>query len=588
VHSIHRLTAIAALPLVLALTAAPLVADPPPVALKSTDFGKGPSLVLVTGLGGVRTEWMPTARKLLANYRVVMVDIPGHGESPMPDPFSLDIAAAELDQVLVKLNPDSTIVVGHGLGGLLAILAMKQHPEHMRGVVAIDAALRSPMEMPDQQKKYFLDYIDESSDNYNAFAAQMFKSLGRDSAQAVEIHSRAMLVPPVNIKAYLRELLYVDASAAVKDPKVPILFVSSSRAWPDTVVGDDREDPRLRRGTPRRDRHAPRGEQRLPHHERPAGLARDDPRSVREERDRREEEVVERGAHGADDYRAAGHAPRGPHHESGPSILVAVTAVLILSGAIAGARLIGPPAVPAHYAFGRGPTIVMVHGLGSRIEHWLPVARRLARTHRVVLVELPGHGESEMPAPFSLDRVTEALDRELAAEDGGPVVLVGHSVGGLVAANLAIRDPARRACARAGGDGAEAIARRSRPARIEHGARSRLRGCRARRLPLVRTRLGARRGAVGPGRPARPCDGAELDRRGARHLSLGEGRDAHDAGARRVRGAELAARFELERGGRRPRLRGRAAARGGAPRRLRPLRDARLPGAIGRAHRALR
>lgn len=234
-HSIHRLTAVVALLLVLVFTGAPLIAGTPPPALKSTDLGKGPNLVLIPGLGGVRTEWMPTARKLLSNYRVLMVDIPGHGETPMPDPFSLDIAAAQLDQVLVKLNPDSTIVVGHGLGGLLAILAMKQHPEHMRGVVAIDAALRSPMEMPDQQKKYFLDYIDESSENYNAFASQMFKSLGRDSAQAVEIHSRAMLVPPVNIKAYLRELLYVDASSAVKDPKVPILFVGSSKSWADTA-----------------------------------------------------------------------------------------------------------------------------------------------------------------------------------------------------------------------------------------------------------------------------------------------------------------------------------------------------------------
>jgi pimeloyl-ACP methyl ester carboxylesterase len=236
VHSIHRLTAIAALSLGLVLVAAPLVADTPPAPLKSTDLGKGPCLVLVPGLGGVRSEWMPTARKLLSGYRVVMVDIPGHGDSPMPDPFSLDVAAAGLDQVLMKLNPDSTIVVGHGLGGLLAILAMKQHPEHMRGVVAIDASLRSPVEMPDQQKKYFLDYINESDDNYNAFATQMFKSLGRDSAQAVEIHSRAMLVPPVNVKAYLRELLYTDASGALKDPKLPILFVGSARLWPDTLT----------------------------------------------------------------------------------------------------------------------------------------------------------------------------------------------------------------------------------------------------------------------------------------------------------------------------------------------------------------
>ena len=233
-HSIHRLS-LAALPLVLAFTAAPLAADPP-AALGVTAFGQGPTIVLVPGLGGMRTEWMPTARKLLAGHRVVMVDIPGHGDSPMPDPFSLDIAAAQLDQVLAKQNPDSTIVVGHGVGGLLAVLAAKQHPEHVRGVVAIDASLRPPVEIPDQQKKYLLDYINESTDNYNAFTGQMFKSLGRDSAQAVEIHSRAMLVPAVNVKTYLRELMYVDAASAVKDPKVPILFVGSSRAWPDTLT----------------------------------------------------------------------------------------------------------------------------------------------------------------------------------------------------------------------------------------------------------------------------------------------------------------------------------------------------------------
>jgi len=97
----------------------------------------------------------------------------------------------------------------------------------------------------------------------------------------------------------------------------------------------------------------------------------------------------------------------------------------------------------ASYAFGHGPTIVLVHGLGSRIEHWLPTARILARHHRVVLVDLPGHGDTAMLEPFSLDQAEAALDRAIAAEDNGAVVLVGHSVGGLVSAAEAIDHPAR-------------------------------------------------------------------------------------------------------------------------------------------------
>lgn len=94
-------------------------------------------------------------------------------------------------------------------------------------------------------------------------------------------------------------------------------------------------------------------------------------------------------------------------------------------------------------AFGAGPSVVLVHGLGSRAEHWLPMARDLARDHRVVLTELPGHGLADMPRPLTLDAAALALDRAIAEQCDGPVVLVGHSVGGLVAAAEALNAPGR-------------------------------------------------------------------------------------------------------------------------------------------------
>jgi pimeloyl-ACP methyl ester carboxylesterase len=121
-------------------------------------------------------------------------------------------------------------------------------------------------------------------------------------------------------------------------------------------------------------------------------------------------------------------------------------AALLVTGAVLlllYTRAMPPTPTAAHYAFGRGPTIVLVHGLGSHMEHWLKTARILARRHRVVLVELPGHGETAMPEPFSLEQVEASLDRALAAEGDGPVVLVGHSVGGLVSAAEAMDHPAR-------------------------------------------------------------------------------------------------------------------------------------------------
>lgn len=117
--------------------------------------------------------------------------------------------------------------------------------------------------------------------------------------------------------------------------------------------------------------------------------------------------------------------------------------LLLLVLAIAAARPLAPPVATTHAAFGRGTPVVLLHGLGSRREDWLATARLLAPRHRVTLVDLPGHGLADMPEPFSLDRATTALDRSLAQLPDGPVVLVGHSLGGLIAASEAIARPER-------------------------------------------------------------------------------------------------------------------------------------------------
>jgi pimeloyl-ACP methyl ester carboxylesterase len=102
-----------------------------------------------------------------------------------------------------------------------------------------------------------------------------------------------------------------------------------------------------------------------------------------------------------------------------------------------------PPSPPTYFAFGHGPEIVILHGLGSTAQHWLPTARLLARSYHVTLVDLPGHGLASMPQPFSLERAADALDRALAEGTHGPVILVGHSLGGLVAAAEALEHPER-------------------------------------------------------------------------------------------------------------------------------------------------
>ena len=148
---------------------------------KTTELGRGPVVVIVHGLGASRSDWMPTVRKLIGRHRVVMVDLPGHGETPLPDPFSFGAVGAAIDQVLAKQDPDSTIVIAHQMGGRAVLAALAAHPGRVKGVMLMDVPVGVPAQIDDQQKKQFLEFMDRS---YEVVSKMMFSNLGRDTTQS--------------------------------------------------------------------------------------------------------------------------------------------------------------------------------------------------------------------------------------------------------------------------------------------------------------------------------------------------------------------------------------------------------------------
>jgi pimeloyl-ACP methyl ester carboxylesterase len=101
----------------------------------------------------------------------------------------------------------------------------------------------------------------------------------------------------------------------------------------------------------------------------------------------------------------------------------------------------------AYRSFGRqgGPTVVLVHGLGSQSLAYARAARRLAETHRVVMLDLPGHGRSAKPEgyAYSMEAYADAVAAVLEAAGVEGAVVVGHSMGGQIALTKAIRGDRR-------------------------------------------------------------------------------------------------------------------------------------------------
>ena len=95
-----------------------------------------------------------------------------------------------------------------------------------------------------------------------------------------------------------------------------------------------------------------------------------------------------------------------------------------------------------YFVGGSGPPLALVHGLAGMATNWRLVAPALARERRVVIPDLPGHGRSgRLGRGAGLDPFADAVLEVLAAEDALPAPWVGHSLGGVVGLNAAVREP---------------------------------------------------------------------------------------------------------------------------------------------------
>jgi pimeloyl-ACP methyl ester carboxylesterase len=101
-----------------------------------------PVLVLVHGFGASLHTWEPWVERLQANYRIVSVDLPGHGltRAPAGYSFSAGSNAQLIDEVAERLNLRRFTLVGHSMGGAVAVRYALRYPERLDALVLIDAA----------------------------------------------------------------------------------------------------------------------------------------------------------------------------------------------------------------------------------------------------------------------------------------------------------------------------------------------------------------------------------------------------------------------------------------------------------------
>jgi pimeloyl-ACP methyl ester carboxylesterase len=194
------------------------------VPLHTTSYGDHGSLVVFChGLFGQGRNWTQHAKALAADHRVLLVDMPDHGRSDWSDHFDYLRAADQLAELLS--GDDPVTLVGHSMGGKIAMVLALRHPGLVERLCVVDVA---PVAY--QHSSEFVRYID-------AMLAIDLATLS-DRAQA----DAALLsaVPDDVVRGFLLQNLRRDGDTWRWQPNLELLRadIDEIGGWPSAALDD--------------------------------------------------------------------------------------------------------------------------------------------------------------------------------------------------------------------------------------------------------------------------------------------------------------------------------------------------------------
>ena len=105
-------------------------------------MGEGQPMMILHGLFGFSDNWQTHAKKLAEYYRVILVDLRNHGHSDWSDEFSYDLMAEDVHKLCVDLGIRKMILLGHSMGGKVAMLFAQRHEELLEKLIVVDIGVK--------------------------------------------------------------------------------------------------------------------------------------------------------------------------------------------------------------------------------------------------------------------------------------------------------------------------------------------------------------------------------------------------------------------------------------------------------------
>jgi pimeloyl-ACP methyl ester carboxylesterase len=204
------------------------------VELFYAEAGSGePPVLLVHGWTCDHTAMAPLFTYFRRAHRVVTVDLRGHGESDKPEQeYSMDVFADDLAWMCGELKLEKPIVIGHSMGGVIAVALAARFPDLPSAVVTLDSPVVPSAGLVARVTPLFEQFRSPAfREIQGLFVDAMF--LPTDNAERKARIKAGMVNTPQHVVASAFENVFKDTDAAARACKVPLLVLDSTEPLSD-------------------------------------------------------------------------------------------------------------------------------------------------------------------------------------------------------------------------------------------------------------------------------------------------------------------------------------------------------------------
>ena len=195
-----------------------------------TDQGQGKAIVLLHGFTESLKIWTSFATQLSARYRVIAIDLPGHGKSDcMGAIHSMELMADVVLMLLKNLRIGKCLMVGHSMGGYVTLAFAEKYPEKLLGFSLFHSHCFADTSAEQENRNRTIGIVHQDKFSYVAqfipslFPVEVHKKFSRQIERLIQ---RASKMSKEGVIAALEGMKNrKDMSTLLKTTQLPVLFI---------------------------------------------------------------------------------------------------------------------------------------------------------------------------------------------------------------------------------------------------------------------------------------------------------------------------------------------------------------------------